>query len=480
MLPFFTFSQVDTVARYYTFGGSNNDIAEDIKGTIDGGYIVIGSTSSNSRGNTDGYLIKVDSNCTYQWSKALGGANNDWGYSIQQTFDKGFIVALSSNSYGNGGYDAVLMKRDSLGNHQWTKSYGGNDWDFAYDVVQTYDSGYVFCGETYNNTQGFSDIWIVKTNKSGDTLWTSTQGGSLIDKGNSLIETSDSNIVVAGITNTITDSTQVYVLKFSNTGTLLWDSIYGDSLYDDANNIIEANNGDYVMTGSTTSYNTNDDLDYYMVRINNNGNLIWKNFAGGPAPEVAYDLFETPTGDFFNTGYTEVSGGGMKDVILFKISSSGWWQGLGPTYGEFADDVAHAVTIGKDGDVCMAGYTESYGNGIKDVFLVRLDTIILNPDVAVNNYMDTIPLNVNNVYYEKNTYFIYPNPVNDILNVVYNHPESSLGEVKIYNSIGLIALNQKIKKGINTLDVVNLNSGIYFIEIDDLKGQLKRQKIIIK
>ena len=164
LVPLFGFSQKDTIAHLYTFGGNNNDNAEEIQATSDGGYIVIGSTSSNSWGNTDAYLLKVDSLCNYQWSKALGGNNNDWGYSIKQTFDKGYIIAATSNSYGNGGYDAVLMKRDSMGNYEWTKVYGGIDWDFAYSVVQTYDSGYVFCGETYNNTNGFSDVYIVKTN----------------------------------------------------------------------------------------------------------------------------------------------------------------------------------------------------------------------------------------------------------------------------------------------------------------------------
>lgn len=235
----FVSAQTDTIVRLRAFGGLDNDVAEEIQPTVDGGYIVIGATSSNSWGNTDGYLLKVDSNCNYEWSKALGGSNNDWGYSIKPTYDNGYIVAISTNSFGNGGYDACLMKRDSLGNYEWKKIYGGNDWDFVYSVEQTYDSGYVFCGETYNNTNGYSDVYVVKTNSLGDTLWTRTVGGSLIDKGISVIETSDSNIVVGGIRNTIADSTQMYVLKFNSLGNLLWDSIYGGSKYENINQIIE-------------------------------------------------------------------------------------------------------------------------------------------------------------------------------------------------------------------------------------------------
>ncbi len=113
------FSQKDTIAHLYAFGYQGNDTGEDIQATLDGGYIAVGSTASGGSGNTDVYLLKVDSLCNYEWSTAIGGSNNDWGYSVQQTLDKGYIIAASSNSYGNGGYDAALFKCDSLGSVQW-------------------------------------------------------------------------------------------------------------------------------------------------------------------------------------------------------------------------------------------------------------------------------------------------------------------------------------------------------------------------
>ncbi|PIZ06151.1 MAG: hypothetical protein COY57_03520, partial [Flavobacteriales bacterium CG_4_10_14_0_8_um_filter_32_5] len=154
-------AQKDTIAHLYAIGGIGIDVGESIEATSDGGYIIVGSNSTNTTGNTDVYLLKVDSLINIEWSYSLGGTNNDWGYAVKQTYDKGYIIATSSNSYGNGGYDAVLMKRDSLGNYEWTKKYGGNDWDFVYDLTITYDSGFVFCGETYNNTAGQSDVFVV-------------------------------------------------------------------------------------------------------------------------------------------------------------------------------------------------------------------------------------------------------------------------------------------------------------------------------
>jgi len=476
-LPLFGFSQADTIAHLYTFGGNNNDNAEEIEATVDGGYIVIGATSSNSSGNTDAYLLKIDSLCNYEWSQALGGTNNDWGYSIKQTFDNGFIIATSSNSYSNGGYDAVLMKRDSLGNYVWKKTYGGEDWDFAYSVIQTYDSGYVFCGETYNNSNGYSDVYIVKTNPIGDTLWTRSYGGSLIDKGNSVIETSDSNIVVAGVTNTVSDSSQVYILKLTPNGTLLWDSIYGGSFYDVANSIIETTNGNYVINGTTTSFNMSNDLDYYLIRTDKDGVPIWENFFGSVGDEVAYDLYEDSLGKFVNVGYTEAAGGGMKDAQLFLITSSGGWGSLGPTYGNFTDESIKSFTVGKNGNYCMAGFTNSYGNGLNDVLIIRLDTLYLGQDTNVANNIDIIPLTIteNN---EKSIFSIYPNPTKDYIIVNINELNTTFNFI-LSDINGRIIKNQRLINQNSIISLTEVNKGVYFYSITDDNNQVEYGKLII-
>lgn len=479
--PLCGFSQVDTIAHLYTFGGNNNDNAEEIEATSDGGYIVIGSTSSNSFGNTDAYLLKVDSMCNYQWSKAIGGANNDWGYSIKQTFDKGFIIAASSNSYGNGGYDAVLMKRDSLGNYVWRKVYGGPDWDFAYSVVQTYDSGYVFCGETYNNTNGFSDVYIVKTNPLGDTLWTKTYGGSLIDKGNCVIETSDSNIVVAGITNTISDSTDIYVIKLTPNGTLLWDSIYGDTKYENANAIIETSNGDYVINGSSTTYSTGNAKDFYLMRTDADGVLVWENYfsAGLQLDEEAIDLFEDINGNLINVGYTEEAGAGMKDAMLFYITSTGGWGSLGPTYGNVNDELLKSVTVGKNGDYCMAGYTNSYGNGLNDVLLIRLDTVYLSQDTSISNYSDAIPLKVNELN-QGSKFKLYPNPAENFTTIkIENWNISDSYHFILIDIEGKIIKQQELSEQNSRVDLNDINAGIYIYSIKDDSIDSSYGKLII-
>ncbi len=479
MLPTLLLAQKDTIAHLYTFGGLANDNAEDIEATSDGGYIVVGATASNSYGNTDVYLLKVDSNCGYQWSKAIGGTNNDWGYAVKQTTDKGFIIAASSDSYGNGGYDAVLIKRDSLGNYQWRKTYGGNDWDFAYDVIQTHDGGFAFCGLTFNNTAGLSDVYIVKTNNLGDTVWTKTIGGTLSDQGNSIIETADSNLVVAGLKTTISDSAQAYIVKLNFNGTLLWDSIYGGTKYETANAIIETNSGDYVLTGTSTSANTTNDKDFYELKTNKNGTKIWENIFGNVGDEESYDVVEDYLGNLIIVGNTKANGGGGKDAELFYINLSGAWMGISPTYGTTQNEGFKSFAIGKNGDFCMAGYTNSYGNGANDVFLVRVDTIFANQPTILTVFNDTIPLKIN-TYNKKSAILVYPIPATQFLTIaIHDFVPNSTYFFELYDLKG----RKIMKKGMNTpttkFDLSSFPKQFYLFKIYQNKSIIYTSKLII-
>ncbi|MCO6499715.1 MAG: T9SS type A sorting domain-containing protein [Vicingus serpentipes] len=477
LLPIVGFSQKDTLAHLYMFGGSDNDNAEDVAATSDGGYIVVGSTSSNSYGNTDVYLLKVDSLCDYQWSFALGGANNDWGYSVKQTYDKGFIIAASSNSYGNGGYDAVLMKRDSVGKYQWTRSYGGDDWDFAYSVVQAYDSGYVFCGETYNNSNGQSDVYVVKTNPLGDTLWTKTIGGSLIDKGSSVIETSDSNIVVAGLRNTLTDSTQAYLIKLSSSGILLWDSLYGGAGYEEIKGINETSDGGFISIGIATNIGV--DKDYYALRTNKDGVKVWGNMYGNPGDEVGYDIAELMNGDFLAVGYTAAAGAGEKDGVYFKIHSAGWWL-EGGTFGGILKDNLKKISIGNNNQMVFAGATNSYGNGKEDVLLIRLDTLYPSMDTAIVLFQDTMPLSSGKKNEKSTKLFVFPNPVKSQFYLkIMEIGELGFVDMMITDVSGRVVYSQAIYQPQTKIDISQVSSGVYFLVIKS-KGENMywNQKII--
>jgi len=134
------------------------------------------------------------------WTRTYGGSSYDWGQSVQQTSDGGFVVAGYTSSFGAGGYDAYLIRTDANGDTLWTRTYGGSGHDYGYSVQQTADSGFVVAGYTYSFGAGSRDVYLIRTDATGDTLWTRTYGGEDEDIGRSVQQTSDGGFVVAGYT----------------------------------------------------------------------------------------------------------------------------------------------------------------------------------------------------------------------------------------------------------------------------------------
>jgi len=204
-----------------SLGGSNYDQAQSIQQTKDGGYIIAGLSNSangdvtgNHGGvNNDDWVVKLDSIGTLQWEKSLGGTGDDRGYSIQQTTDKGYIVAGFSNSTdgdvtGNhGNYDYWIVKLDSTGAMQWEKSLGGSNDDEAYSIRQTTDGGYIVAGESLSidgditGNHGYYDYWIVKLSSDGGIQWEKALGGSNSDGAEFANLTNDGGCIVAGSSN---------------------------------------------------------------------------------------------------------------------------------------------------------------------------------------------------------------------------------------------------------------------------------------
>ncbi|MBN1212727.1 MAG: hypothetical protein JXA92_09135, partial [candidate division Zixibacteria bacterium] len=165
------------------YGGSYNEGGNSCLQTADGGYVALGSTYSYGTGDHDIYLLKLDSLGDTLWTRTFGGSGTDYGYDIQSTVDGGFVIVGKTRSYGAGMMDVYLIKTNSLGLAQWTKTFGGTQNDDGISVRQTADSGYIICGTTNSFGAGYADVYLIKTNASGDTLWTRAYGGTGGDLG---------------------------------------------------------------------------------------------------------------------------------------------------------------------------------------------------------------------------------------------------------------------------------------------------------
>ncbi len=264
-----------------TFGGSGYDSSYSVQQTNDGGYILTGCTSSYGAGNSDVWLIKTDTNGNEQWNSTFGGSDTDWGYSIDQTSDDGYIITGYTDSYGAGNSDVCLIKIDSSGNQKWYKTFGGSDYDRGRAVLQTNDSGYIITGYTvsYDTDTSGCDVWLIKTDSNGIQQWQKTFGGSGIpnkfDIGYSIKQTSDDGYIIAGDTEIYFISKADFLLiKTDSSGNEEWYKTFGGLSADRGRSVLQTSDGGYVILGWVSSYGPGDS-DVWLIKTDSNGNYDW-------------------------------------------------------------------------------------------------------------------------------------------------------------------------------------------------------------
>lgn len=225
------------------------DYASSVKQTSDGGYILVGGYTALPGGQSDVWLIKTDANGVKQWDQKIGIGVNDYGCSVQQTTDGGYIIAgLRGVPLSE---DVLLVKTDSSGTPVWIKTYGGANMDIGYSVEQTTDGGYIIAGETYSYGSGQNDFYLIKTDSSGNSLWTNTFGGTDYDDARSVHQTSDGGYIITGSTKSFgAGDYDIYLVKTDSGGNKQWDNTYGGANPDFGYCVEQTTDGGYIITGS--------------------------------------------------------------------------------------------------------------------------------------------------------------------------------------------------------------------------------------
>ncbi|MDZ4794146.1 MAG: hypothetical protein SGI83_07695 [Bacteroidota bacterium] len=412
-------------------GGNGDESSPSIQKTSDGGYIVAGSSTSSANGdvtgtlhgifgNQDIWIVKLNATGTIVWNKLLGGNNAEVAYSVQQTTDGGYIVAGFSSSsatgdvtgVNHGGRDYWIVKLDGSGNIVWNKLLGGNYAEEAYSIVQTTDGGYIVAGYSQSSANGdvtgtnhgSSDYWIVKLDNSGNIVWNKLLGGNLTDLAYSIVQTTDGGYIVTGnstssangdVTGTNHGSSDYWIVKLDNSGNIVWNKLLGGSDTDITYSIQQTTDGGYIVAGESFS-SANGDVtgtnhgvqDYWIVKLDGSGNIIWNKLLGGSGNDITKSIVQTTDGGYIVAGYSaspangDVSGvnHGGYDYWIVKLDGSGniVWNKL---LGGSGNDIAYSVQQTADGGYIVAGtsYSSSNGDvtptnhGSGDFWIIKLD-----------------------------------------------------------------------------------------------------------
>ncbi len=498
---FLLFSQTPTIQWQRALGGTYDETASSIQQTSDGGYIVFGSTKSNnwdvsgnhSNANSDYWVVKLNNVGTIQWQKCYGGAAEEIATFAQQTSDGGYIVAGYSSYPGGdvtvnfGGYDYWMVKLDVGGNIQWQKSLGGTGHDLAKSIHQTLDGGYILAGISNASSIGnimTGNYWIVKLDNSGVIQWQNTLAlSSGLNEYCSIQQTTDGGYVFTG---GFFDYT---IIKFNNLGSVQWQKSYGGAGGNQgATCIQQTTDGGYIVAGYSDSNNDGDvtgnhgSNDYWVIKLDNLGNLQWQKSLGGTDSDKAYSIQQTTDGGYIvaGTSYSingdiasHIGTSGNADCWIVKLTSIGtieWQKSLGGT----RDDYAYSIKQTIDGGYVFAGSTKSHDVDVSgnswwtsnafyplDYWVVKLNA----SSVGIN-------ANINLA----NPSSVYPNPNNGQFTITSEAiPENTTAI--IYNALGEEVYQKKIVQPSEMINT-NLGYGIYLLKVLSDK-EVTIQKIII-
>jgi hypothetical protein len=358
-----------------TYGGMDADFGwGDLFQTSDGGYAISGDTKSFGAGKKDFWLVKTDVAGNMQWNQTYGGPGREYHTAMCQTSDGGYALVGDTNSSGAGDWDFWLVKTDVAGNMLWNQTYGGPGRETEPGVCQTSDGGYAMAGYTESFGAGGQDAWLVKTDASGNMEWNQTYGGTGDDYTYSVVATSDGGYAIAGSTNSFgAGSNDFWLVKTDAVGNMQWNQTYGGVGFEVEMNMIQTLDGGYAMLGLTVSFGVGGG-DFWLVKTDSLGNMVWNMTYGGTGMDFGVHVLQTAEGGYAIIGYTNSFGAGANDFWLVKTDVAGNMQ-WNQTYGGKDADEGWSLIQTSDGGYALAGNTESFGAGGKDAWLVKTDEL---------------------------------------------------------------------------------------------------------
>ncbi|OFX17221.1 MAG: hypothetical protein A2033_00945 [Bacteroidetes bacterium GWA2_31_9] len=480
------------------YGGSNIDKLYTIHLTNDSGYVIGGYSYSNNGdvsvnyGYFDMFVLKIDSLGNKEWATSIGGYTDDILNDIIQTSDSGYIV-LGNKYVGPTDimifdcHDYCLVKLNKYGNIAWQKVFGGNKDDIPNAIIKVSNNEFIFLGFTNSNdsvfgNHGDSDFHVVKINDDGNIIWQRCYGGSNQDRATAISKINDNSYIISGYSASndfdVTENKgllDIWIINIDSVGNIIWQKSFGGSDYDLINSTLLIQD-QLMIVGSTRStdgdisfhYGSSTNSDCWLLKMDLAGNLIWQKVLGGSKNDAGMKIERTNDNKFVIVGYTNSNDGDisgyignnpMYDYMIIKVDSNGvveWEKTLGGSSDEQAVNTSEVI----NNKFVVAGWTKSNdinvsGNhGLEDFWVVK--------------FIDNITSS-NSTFSINNEFKIYPNPAsNEVFIELENvtSTSSATRKYKVFGIDGKKVLEGKLETPKTRISTKDLESGIYFIEVN--------------
>jgi hypothetical protein len=490
---------------YRKYGGQGDFGLSSVLQIATGEYVAVGCTASV--GSDDVCLAKIDSNGGIIWTRTYGGYARDAGHSLQETSKSGYIIAGITRSFGAGGNDVYLVKTDSLGDTLWTHTYGGTENDAAYSVQETSDSGYITAGFTTSFGAGNEDVYLIKTDSLGDTIWTRTYGGQATDIAFSVQEiTTNGEFIITGYTHSFgSGDADIYLLKIDSLGDTVWTSTIGTNGWNNRGySVQETHDGGFIIGGESS----------FFTRTNSNGDSLWHAIHAPPSRNYIKSGLQTSDYGYVGTGahidydewgtpfiyimllktnpFSLVSPNGSEVLLWDEVHNILWfcerYSGISHTYrlllsidggNSYGDTIAESISPDSSSWLWTIPHVYSTTCRMKVQILDSLNNLIDDDQSDADFIIAQTGIEEQKKIHSRDfRVSFFPNPFSTVTTLkLLGVGKNAKHELTIYNSVGRLV--KSIKLETNTYQFgADLVPGVYFLKVKT--GEYTDTKKLIK
>ncbi|MBI4723277.1 MAG: T9SS type A sorting domain-containing protein [Candidatus Stahlbacteria bacterium] len=426
-----------------SYGGSYYDIGCSVDQCSDSGFVIAGYVQYSWMDTTDVYLVRTKSNGDTLWTRLYSTRNRyEYIYSVQECSDGGFIMSGNMGDHnGNSFYipNLYLIRTNSSGNILWERTYGGTWWENGYSVQECLGGGFIVTGYIFSSSTNSYDVWLLRVNANGNEMWNRTYGGNGWEAGHSVAQCSDGGFIVTGVTGSFgAGRYDIYLIRTNTNGDTSWTRTYGTS---------------------------EDDEGYSAAQCSDDS--LWTKMYGGGGDDVGYSVKECTDGKFIITGDTRSFGAGWSDVYLIYTDTEGnkvWTE----TYGYGGNDAGKSVQECAEGGFIVGGYTSPSIDSTCNFWLLRV-----GKDIAIEERRDAVikdRLTVSGLSMSSSV-------------IKYSVPSFCEISLRVYDLMGrevAVIADGRHNKGSYSVnwDSRSVSAGVYFVILNS-DGYKESKKIVI-